>query len=102
MANKTCGECKNFQKDCVWVTAATDAWGCIDFEKRGFTNGDKIRQMTNPKLVRLFYSICFNKATGHYAFYSTLLDKWYEDEPSCFDAVLAYLNAPAESEDEKG
>lgn len=57
MKNKTCGECRYYQKNrCMLPCYAMNHWAenpaCHHFEeKTPSTNGDKIRQMSDDELV---------------------------------------------------
>lgn len=97
MKNKTCGECKHyFSCEAAYEGNAI----CDDFKAVApLTNGDKIRQMSNEELAKLFIlkvMIC-NGCSGKGALQ-------IKDNPSganIFDEVCAkkteaWLNAPAD------
>jgi hypothetical protein len=93
MKNKTCGECKHYlaefyhcQKNDVMAEAFNT---CEDFEPKVITNGDKIRQMSNEELAELFDNSCKVCSMGI-----------TECDVECVKGILAWLNAPAESEGE--
>lgn len=100
MKNKTCGECKHFEVDDVAATCEKKRWFCDDaapacemFEPKVVTNGDKIRQMSNKNLAiflgdRVYCFTCPTKGVPCF------------DKPKdvCYQKWLAWLNAPAESE----
>lgn len=99
MKNKTCGECKHYgtPHNCVCIFAQPDYnavdKGCKDFERRIITNGDRIREMSNEELARLFAYPCppgiKKKCSGR-------------DNEECRLCWLNRLNAPAESEVNNG
>jgi hypothetical protein len=62
---------------------------CSRFEPP--TNGDKIRQMSNEKLAELFDNSC-----------KVCAKDIVECDTDCIAGILAWLNAPAESEVENG
>ena len=90
--NKTCGECKYFScsgegrcMDDEWTFCDSDA--CEKFKPKVATNGDVIRQMSNEKLAELFDNsckVCAKDIVGC--------------DTDCVAGILAWLNAPAESE----
>jgi hypothetical protein len=89
--NKNCGDCKHLNRDLAFCRACGAKWlketngaNCKYFEEiTPPTNGDKIRQMSNEELVDALIDIC------HKFFVMS------------HEAVLSYLNAPAESEEGK-
>lgn len=107
MERKTCGDCifyHGIYDDCgVCTLCETDetfdktcdfVYACEKFQpKQPMTNGDKIRQMSNDDLAKIISrSICESCI--------------YQDEDcDCTnhdDGILAWLNAPAESEVNNG
>ena len=103
MKNKTCGECRFFEsKEFICCHSGDDVEAyfiaCSDFEpmmEHKPTNGDRIRQMSNEKLVRF-------KGARHCTFCAycdQMTDKC--NRPiggTCAEGILEWLNAPAESE----
>lgn len=103
MANKTCGECKNFflnsEGHCKSNDGSENAHNdaCSFFEQKVITNGDKIRQSGNRALAQFAYMslrIC------QMCTFSQLEEGRYEctaeHGQSCIDGIEAWLNAPAE------
>ena len=97
MANKTCGEC-NYHKGnkcplpCHTINHPAENSACSYFEqKQQPTNGDKIRKMSNVELADFVNNRCK---------YCYIKEVYECDGKSCFYGVLAWLNAPAESEEE--
>lgn len=102
--DKTCGECKHYNDamfhcekfDCMAEAHNT----CEDFvAKAPPTNGDKIRQLSNEDLIKFktrafcFYCAYHVKEGGRFTENC--------DKPQgniCVDGLRAWLNAPAESE----
>ncbi len=101
MSDKTCGECKHYilkmthckKYDCF----ALDDDRCEDFEQKVITNGDKIRQGGDKRLITFATEwSCF-----HCAYRNGIESKCEKPkDKDCFDGMLAWLNAPAESEGE--
>jgi hypothetical protein len=93
MSNKTCGECKHHKEKChceKFGCYAGESDFCDEFEpakKQIITNGDVIRQMSNGKLAESFDNCC-----------KVCAKDIVECDLDCFDGILAWLNAPAESE----
>ena len=83
---KTCGECKNFQEVCDFVTQTTNAEECMNFEKKARTNGDKIRQMSNKELADYLSSTDVN---------ACMKDRDYckEETWKCDKCWLEWLNS---------
>ena len=93
---KICGECKFFVQseylDVCTVHSEPQSHNrkcdlCEYFEPKIITNGDKIRQMGNSELVDLLGCDC---CSGHKYDWCNHID--------CKQGKLAWLNAPAESE----
>ena len=95
MSNKTCGECRYLDKNryCNFLDfePKPQMKGCANFEPKP-TNGDVIRQMSNEELLKII-----SRSMCESCIYQ------YED-CDCIrnhdKGVLAWLNAPAESEGE--
>ena len=98
VSNKTCGECCGFSESenrCLLLggrgIAYADNEACRRFsEKKPIpppTNGDVIRKMSNEKLVELFDNSC-----------KVCAKDIVECDTDCVAGILAWLNAPAESE----
>lgn len=98
MKTKTCGECRYFDERynlCAvtsdFCTVDTGDSACDDFEQKPKpTNGDRIRQMSNEE-IRDWYCKQIHMAV---ALLVNPMDAQYRHN------VLAWLNAPAESEGE--
>lgn len=92
MKNKTCGECKKHNTDCTIVHFAP---ACDFFEPKAITNGDRIRQGGNKRLITFATEwSCF-----HCAYHNGIERKCERPEgKDCFDGIEAWLNSPAESE----
>jgi hypothetical protein len=92
MANKTCGECRYLDKNryCEFLDfePKPQMKGCANFEPKP-TNGYVIRQMSNEKLAELFDNSC-----------KVCAKDITECDTDCVAGILAWLNAPAESEGE--
>lgn len=95
--NKTCGECRYFeasQEKCLcegknyWSKPEFDA--CTAFTPKAITNGDKIRQGGN---IELFIYWQKNKCSV-----CAFNEKKTCSQLSCWDGMMEWLNAPAESE----
>jgi hypothetical protein len=94
--NKTCGECKNLNRELAFCRACGAKWlnesdgaNCKYFERKTKpTNGDMIRQMSNMELAQKFGYPCPPK----------IKKKCRPFDEECFECWLAWLNAPAESE----
>ena len=104
MNNKTCGECKHCENKKVIATCkyngivTGDIHACSKFELKAVTNGDRIRQMSNEELA-----LFFDQPQCHICPYEnkeTYFCGATENE-SCQTGILAWLNAPAESEEEQ-
>lgn len=115
MNNKTCGECKYFNRDysaCgankhVLVSRCEYREACDIFdEKPKPTVGDKIRQMNNTDLAEmLVYPVKPVNINGnmYYEFTSCLLiGKSYPMHEQAVFLTERRLNAPAESEGNNG
>lgn len=61
-------------------------------DRTGFTNGDRIRAMTDEELARTINRGCFGSAEDGYC----LTDEY--GEPNCFLCVLTWLKQPAKEE----
>lgn len=110
---KTCGECKHHIKACHCQKFSCFAGKndfCDEFEAREpkvITNGDKIRQMSNEELALMivpkvmFCNGCPVKCEEKNI---PLIDECPFGTDNikniCVQRVIAYLNAPAESEGE--
>lgn len=98
MENKTCGECqhckdKQIIATCKHIGVVTgNVPACGKFEPKPMTNGDKIRQGGDDALVK--YRQKFICHVCAYRF-----DKKCNGA-KCKDGLVAWLNAPAESEGE--
>ena len=99
---KTCGECKHHDKySCLQlknvVYIASTHLACIRFCPKKPTNGDKIRQGGNRALAAYFREHKCDVCT-----YAAPIDHapacLCPDGKTCNDGILAYLNAPTESE----
>ena len=101
--NKTCGECKYCERDDFGIECC-DKHGicnisktqkaCSAFEQysqKTLTNGDKIRQMSNEELASIISTSCDKCGYRPNQCVS-------DDEKTCYEGHLAWLNAPAESE----
>ena len=110
MNNKTCGECKHCDSDDFGIECC-DKHGicnisktqkaCSAFEQyrhETLTNGDKIRQLSNKQLAELIENLG-DECGGHMCRYC---DSDNCGGQSCADGILAWLNAPAESEVNNG
>lgn len=99
--SKICGECKNFQKVCNFVTPTTNAEECMNFEKKARTNRDKIRKMSNEELAKTsIYKETMSD--GEIIYRSTLIvNKFFLTKSCAVSVVEAWLNAPAESKVEE-
>lgn len=87
--NKTCGECRFYAKDTEHCKLKGIGWKfatdtpCSGFTPRKpITNGDKIQQMSNAELAEFLHDAA---------------DAIVNNNGSVED-ILAWLNAPAESE----
>ena len=97
---KTCGECKHYiaemfhcQKNDVMAEPHNT---CEDFEPKVITNGDKIRQMGNSELAKLLLDLSDERG-------GTVCARCDSENclvQDCKEGVIAWLNAPAESEGE--
>ena len=93
MKNKTCGECRFFEsKEFICCHSGDDTEAhfiaCLEFEPIPKpTNGDVIRQMSNEELAELIDNSC--KACAKDV---------TECDTECVNGILAWLNAPAESQ----
>ena len=112
MNNKTCGECKHFEVDVVAAKCEKKLWICDDntpackkFERKPFTNGDVIRQMSNAELAKLivpkvmFCDGCPVKCAEK-DIPQSKVNPFGADvvEDVCTKRVESWLNAQAESE----
>lgn len=103
MSNKTCGECKcydmhggcNKLKNTLWIHSTNIA--CIKFEAKNSTNGDRIRQGGDYALAH-FKSEHRCDVCAYAAPIDTAPACRRPEGKICFDGMLAWLNAPAESE----
>jgi uncharacterized protein YuzB (UPF0349 family) len=101
--SNTCGECKHFELDEIaafcnkhCLFCKDDSPACEDFEQKVITNGDVIRQMSNEELANRIYN------TIHDCFWCPLSQTCdREDGCDCELLLLAWLNAPAESQRDK-
>ena len=99
MGNKTCEECRfyfgqaNFCRLFAWECIEEDRSCCEDFSP--VTNGDVIRQGGDKRLITFATEwSCF-----HCAYRNGIESKCGKPkDKDCFDGMLAWLNAPAESE----
>ena len=113
---KTCGECKHFEVDVVAATCEKKLWisddntpACKKFERKPITNGDVIRQGNNRKLAEIFGKLdngnkckyCIHRTrSGACELNPTpYSDVGYVDAEDCLNGFEAWLNAPAEIED---
>ena len=104
MERKTCGECRiydHFYNLCVIggnIEPTETAKDC--FEPKVITNGDRIRQGGNGALAEFR-----SEHKCDVCAYAAPLDRApacrRPDGKVCYDGILAWLNAPAESEVEK-
>lgn len=99
MKNKTCGECKHFEVDIVAATCEKKRWisdddtpACSKFEPKVITNGDRIRQMSNEELAEFLVELDDNIC---------MFCKYENCSGECEYGVELWLNAPAESEEER-
>lgn len=105
--NKTCGECRYFEPDdisacceAVKIICNDNAPACKDFEpKPKPTNGDVIRQGGDYALAH-FKSEHRCDVCAYAAPIDTAPACCRPEGKICFDGILAWLNAPAESEGE--
>ena len=103
MTNKTCGECKHLNRELAFCRACGARWlndndgaSCKYFEKlTPPTNGDRIRQGGDKSLITFATEwSCF-----HCAYRNRIKSECEKPEgKDCFDGMLEWLNAPAESE----
>ena len=100
MSNKTCGECKYLDGDryCNFLDfePKPEMGGCANFEPKP-TNGDRIRHGSDKELV-----IYKHEWSCHVCIYHDEKNKGCHcrrpPEKTCLDGMIAWLNAPAESE----
>lgn len=101
MSNKTCGECKYYCNDAAFCSHRGVGWKkktdmiCKEFEPiPKLTNGDVIRQGGNIELFIYWQkskcSVCAFDGKDTCSQIS-----------SCLDGMMEWLNAPAESEENK-
>ena len=94
--DKTCGECKFNGVDC---RCEADEKACGEFVQKTITNGDVIRQGGNRALAEFKSEHKCDTCA-----YAAPLDHapacQRPEGRSCFDGMLEWLNAPAESEGE--
>lgn len=98
MENKTCGECRYYKNNrcmlpCYTINHPAENAACHRFEaKPQPTNGDKIWEGSDKKLV------IYKKQWGCdiCAYYKAGCKR--PKDKMCIDGMLAWLNAPAESE----
>ena len=96
MKVKTCGDCKYFLKEfnSCFVGSENDkkANTCKYFElRKKLTNGDRIRQMGNTELAEII---------GNTDCASCPANKFCnrDEDKSCYDTMLKWLNSPYESD----
>ena len=93
MNNKTCGECQWYDDQHLLCVVGGDVeptdCACDSFIPIKFTNGDKIRQMSNDELAGKFGYPCPPLPKKHCNGI---------DNIECTECWLNWLNAPAESE----
>lgn len=107
MKTKTCGECKHLNRELAFCRACGAKWlrdidgaNCKYFEKQTPpTNGDVIRQGGDRALAHFK-----SEHKCDVCAYAAPLDHapacQRPEGKSCFDGMLEWLNAPAESERE--
>ena len=101
MKNKTCGECKHFVVSnyldvCTVVCEnyKTDSFACDYFEPKVISNGDRIRQMSDEELAKIF--VC--KITANDVFYSHFTNGFYTSEAEAIFATIKGLKQEAKDE----
>lgn len=102
MKNKACGECRfyfeqaEFCRKNAWECIEEDKECCDDFEPP--TNGDVIRQGGDKRLITFATEwSCF-----HCVYHNEIKRKCERPkDKDCFDGMLAWLNAPAENEEDE-
>lgn len=106
MENKTCGECRYFEYPAGQCSKVMDYNFCHDsdnaceyFEPKAITNGDRIRQGGDYALAH-FKSEHRCDVCAYAAPIDTAPACQRPEGKVCFDGLLAWLNAPAESEGE--
>lgn len=105
MTNKTCGECRYHKNNrcmlpCHTINHPAENSACHRFEvKTPPTNGDVIRQGSNKALVIFKAQWDCNTCAYHIPKGD---NNWARckrpKDKTCIDGMLAWLNAPAESE----
>jgi hypothetical protein len=86
MKNKTCGECRKHDIDCI---IAKQAPACDFFEPKVITNGDRIRSMSDVELADILSPRC------EVCIYSNPNDC---DFRKCEKGMLAWLKQEAKDE----
>lgn len=101
MKNKTCGECKYLdgERYCEFLDfePKPEMGGCANFEPKP-TNGDRIRQGGDYALAH-FKSEHRCDVCAYAAPIDTAPACRRPEGKICFDGMLAWLNAPAESKE---
>lgn len=107
MSNKTCGECRHLEsiepmglcKTTGKPLCLSKLPACSNFEQKVITNGDVIRQGGDKALAHFKSEHKCDTCA-----YAAPLDHapacLRPEGKSCFDGMLAWLNAPAESNTE--
>jgi hypothetical protein len=76
----------NKVKNTLWIHSTNIA--CIKFEAKNPTNGDRIREMSNEELARIFMRCWMCE-------YNESCWKEPSNQEKCYNGRLAWLNAPA-------
>lgn len=99
MKNKTCGECKKHNTDCIIVHFAP---ACDFFEPKVITNGDRIRSMSNEELAE-FFALAFMCDGCPLKDVECIGDgETARTYAHCYDKLISYINAPADCVSQNG